>query len=113
MDPKNFRQRRPGGNGDWIWNLKNVRTVLFRLPELLKRATETVFICEGERDVETLETLGLLVTCNPMGAGKWNAEYSEALRGRLTVILPDNDKPGRAHAAAIAADLLRVGCQVR
>jgi putative DNA primase/helicase len=29
------------------------------------------------------------------------------------VILPDNDKPGREHAAAIATDLLRVGAEVR
>jgi putative DNA primase/helicase len=113
MDPKDFRQRRPNGNGGWIWNLKGVRTVLYRLPQLLKRAAETVFICEGEKDVHSLEALGLLATCNPMGAGKWRAEYSETLRGRSVVILPDNDGPGRKHAAAVAAALLRVGCEVR
>jgi hypothetical protein len=112
MDPKDFRQRRPDSNG-WVWSLKGVRLVLYRLPELLKRPTETVFQCEGEKDVHSLESLGLLATCNPMGAGKWRAEYSEALRGRRVVILPDNDEPGRKHAAAVAADLLRVGCQVR
>jgi putative DNA primase/helicase len=113
MDPKDFRQRRPDGKCGWIWNLKGVRLVLYRLPELVKRATETVFICEGEKDVEALESLGLLATCNPMGAGKWRPEYSEAIRGRSVVILPDNDPPGRKHAAAVAADLLRVGCEVR
>lgn len=113
MDPKDFRQRKPDGNNGWVWNIKGVRLVPYRLPELLKRATETVFICEGEKDVHSLESLRLLATCNPMGAGKWRAEYSEALRGRSAVILPDNDKPGRAHSAAIATDLLRVGCEVR
>ncbi len=112
-DPKGFSQRRPNGNGGWIWNLKGVRLVLYRLPELLKRSTETVFICEGEKDVHSLETLGLLATCNPMGAGKWRPEYSETLRARSAVIFPDNDGPGRKHATAIAADLLRVGCEVR
>jgi putative DNA primase/helicase len=113
MDPKDFRQRKPDGNGGWVWNIKGVRLVPYRLPELLKRATETVFICEGEKDVHSLESLGLLATCNPMGAGKWRADYSEMLRGRSAVILPDNDKPGRAHSAAIATDLLRVNCEVR
>jgi uncharacterized protein (DUF927 family) len=113
MDPKTFRQRRPNGKGGWIWNVKGVRLVLYRLAELLKRETETVFICEGEKDVHSVEGLGLLATCNPMGAGKWRTEYSEAMRGRAAVILPDNDQPGQAHAAAVAADLLRVGCEVR
>jgi uncharacterized protein (DUF927 family) len=116
--PKQFKQRRPGGkdaNGaaQWVWDLKGVRPVLYRLVGLLKRGTATVYICEGEQDVHSLESLGLLATCNPMGAGKWHAEYSETLRGRSVVILPDNDGPGRKHAAAVAADLLRVGCEVR
>jgi putative DNA primase/helicase len=34
-EPKDFRQRRPDGNGDWIWNLKGVDRVLYRLPEVL------------------------------------------------------------------------------
>jgi putative DNA primase/helicase len=113
MDPKDFRQRRPNGNERWIWNLKGVRLVLYRLRELVQRATETVFVCEGEKDVHSLESLGLLATCNGMGAGKWRPEYSDALRGRSVVILPDNDKPGRKHAGAVSADLLRVGCKVR
>jgi putative DNA primase/helicase len=113
MDPKDFRQRRPNDTGGWIWNLKGVRLVPYRLPELVKRTTENIFVCEGERDVETLEGLGLLATCNPMGAGKWRAEYSDVLRERSVVILPDNDGPGRAHAVTVCADLLRVGCEVR
>jgi hypothetical protein len=47
LDPKDFKQRRPDGKGGWIWSLKGVRFVLYRLPELLKRNSETVFICEG------------------------------------------------------------------
>ena len=57
--------------------------------------------------------MGALATCNPMGAGKWRAEYSEALKARVVVILPDNDNPGHVHAAKVATDLLRVGCEVR
>src|SRR6266850_1768518 len=32
--PKDFKQRRPDGQGAWIWNLDGVRPVLYRLPEL-------------------------------------------------------------------------------
>ena len=37
-DPKDFRQRRPDGNGGWIWKLDGVDRVLYRLPELLRAA---------------------------------------------------------------------------
>ncbi len=123
MDPKGFKQRKPDDKGGWDWSIKGVRLVLYHLPDLLKRSTETVFICEGEKDVRSLASLGLLATCNPMGAGKWRPDYSEAIRGRSVVLLPDNDPPtdelgkphykGQKHVASVAADLLRVGCEVR
>ena len=113
FDPKDFKQRKPNGKGEWAWNISGVRLVLYRLPQLLKRQTETVFFCEGEKDVHTLEALGLLATCNAMGAGKWRPEYSKTLRGRSVVILPDNDPPGRKHAATVAAALLSVAAPVR
>jgi len=28
FEPKSFRQRRPDGNGGWIWNLQGIRRVL-------------------------------------------------------------------------------------
>ena len=122
-DPKSFKQRRPNGKGGWFWNLKGVRLVLYRLPELIKRATDTVFIVEGEKDVHALESIGLLATCNPMGAGKWRDAYAETLRGRRVVIITDKDPPtddkgnphyrGQKHAGVIAESLLRHGCEVR
>ena len=35
--PKDFRQRRPDGNGGWIWNLNGIERVPYRLPELSHR----------------------------------------------------------------------------
>ena len=122
-EPKAFKQRRPDGRGGWAWDLKGVRLVLYCLPELTRRAAEPIFLCEGEKDVETLEALGLLATTNPMGAGKWRAEYSQQIRGRSVVCLPDNDPPtdehgrphykGQKHMAVVAGDLIRVGCETR
>jgi len=47
-----------------------------------------------------------------MGAGKWREEYSQSLKGKIVVIVPDNDAPGRQHAAAVALSLLPVAAQV-
>jgi hypothetical protein len=112
-EPKNFKQRRPDGKGGYIWNLQGVPLVLYRLPELLQTpADQIVYIVEGEKDVDNLRLQGLCATCNPMGAGKWKPIYNEALRGRQVVILPDNDEPGRKHAADIKKSLDGIAASV-
>jgi len=112
--PKGFKQRRPDGAGGWIWKLEGVRLVLYRLPEL--RAADpaaTVYIPEGEKDVENLRALGFVATCNAMGAGKWRAEYNAFLRGRQVVILPHNDKAGAHHARTVASALVGIAASVK
>jgi hypothetical protein len=115
-DPKTFRQRRPGPkHGEWIWNLDGIRAVVYRLPDVIKAVADgrTVYIVEGEKDVDSLRALGLAATTNPMGAGKWRLEYSEILRGADVVIVGDNDGPGRKHAAQVAASLNGIAKRVR
>lgn len=112
--PKGFKQRRPDGQGDWIWNIKEVRLIPYRLPEL--RAADpaaTVYVVEGEKDVENLRTLGFVATCNAMGAVKWRAEYNAFLRGRQVVIVPDNDKAGADHARTVASALVGIAASVK
>ena len=88
FEPKGFRQRRPDGKGGWIWNLKGVEPVLYKLPELFAAEAGpetirlTVYIVEGERDVETLEKWGLVATCNSGGAGKLAPGFRGLLRGQ-------------------------------
>jgi RecA-family ATPase len=118
---KNFPQRRPDGNGGWIWSTKDVRRPLFRLPELNEAIANerTILIVEGEKDVNNLCRLGLSATCSPGGAAKlnqkpkWRIEHSEALRGADIVIIPDNDEAGHAHAKATARMSLGVAARVR
>jgi hypothetical protein len=113
-EPKGFAQRRPDGNGGWLWNLEGVRRVPYRLPELLAANTDAVvFVAEGEKDVERLRAEGRIATCNGGGAGKWRAEYNEPLRGRPVVVLPDHDAAGRRHAAQVAASLHGTAQSVR
>lgn len=116
FSPKDFRQRRPDGRGGWEWNLKGVRRVLHRLPELLAAVErgETIYVVEGEKDVQALERVGLVATCNPMGAGKWCTEYAETLRGAArVVVIPDADDAGRRHAAEVASSVATAGVDVR
>lgn len=114
FDPKDFRQRRPDGNGGWHWNLQGIELVLYRLPELLRAAPSAiVYVCEGEKDADALrDHLATATTC-PGGAGKWRDRHNDALRGRHVVILPDNDAPGEAHAQTVAKALAGIAASVR
>lgn len=114
-DPKAFRQRRPDGQGGWVWKLGDVRRVLYRLPEVQRAVVQgqTVYVPEGEKDVERLRAAGHVGTCNPGGAGKWRPEYADLLAGADVVVVADRDAPGRQHAVAVAASLEKVGATVR
>jgi hypothetical protein len=67
-------------------------------------ATE-VLINEGEKDADAAYGLGFTATCNPGGAGKWRAEYSECLRGKRVTIISHADEPGRKHAQEVGSSL--------
>lgn len=95
MRPKSFRQRHPDGKGGWVWTMEGVERVLYRLPEIIK--SETVAICEGEKDAENITSLGFCGTCNVGGAGKWLDGYTESITGKDVLIFGDNDKAGLDH----------------
>ncbi|MCK4602557.1 MAG: hypothetical protein KAU28_08835, partial [Phycisphaerae bacterium] len=105
--PKDFRQRRPDGNGGWLWNLDHTPRVLYRLPELLAAdPTKWVFVDEGEKDADNVAAIGLVATTNPGGAGKWKHLCDDsALYGRCVAIIADKDRAGFAHAQDVAARL--------
>lgn len=102
-EPKDFRQRQPDNNGGWRWTMEGATRVLYRLPDVL-RAT-VVAVCEGEKDAETLRRLGHVSTCNVGGAGKWLPAYTQFLKNRQIIVVPDNDKAGREHADLVIESL--------
>lgn len=114
-DGKRFYQRQPDGKGGWINNIKGVKIVPYRLPEVIKAVQqgETVFIVEGEKDAETLAEWDLVATTNPMGAGKWREDFNHYLKGAYVVILPDNDEAGRKHVEKTAKSLYGVAQTVK
>jgi RecA-family ATPase len=133
FEPKDFRQRRPDGNGGWVWSVKGIRVVPYRLPQLIETGERIVCIVEGEKDVDRLLSLGVPATCNAGGAGKWREELSEFFRDADVVIIPDRDPqkrhqktgelmfhpdgrpilPGQDHAQAVARSLHGIAARVR
>ncbi len=114
MEPKTFRQRVPKAEGGWSWSVKDVRRVLYRLPELVTGGPDkAICIPEGEKDVDRLISLGLVATCNPGGAGKWKKEYAEFLRDHSVVVFPDNDDVGQKHADEVARSLMGIAKAVK
>jgi hypothetical protein len=113
--PKAFKRRRPDGNGGWTWSLQGVQQVLYRLPRVLAAvaATEPVYVVEGEKDVHAVERAGATATTVLGGVnGTWPPEFSRLLAKTCTVVVADDDDPGRQRARRIAASIGEHGGQV-
>jgi hypothetical protein len=103
---KTFAQRRKVGS-DWLWSVKGIEQVPYRLPELIDPIAndKQIFVVEGEKCVDRLIDAGLSATCNAGGAGKWPNELTPHFAGARVVVLPDSDQPGRDHGALVAEKL--------
>jgi len=110
-DPKSFSQRRPDGNGGWIWKLGDVQRVPYRWPELLKYPDATAFICEGEKDADRVASRNHCATT--VAHGEWTNDCVQALAGRDVIVLQDNDAAGRKKALKAATVLHGVTKTVR
>jgi hypothetical protein len=106
-NPKEFRQRRPDGSGGWIWSIKSVDPIPYRLPELLEAIAQDkpIFVVEGEKDVDRLAALGLVATTNAGGAGKWRPEFAPIFAGADVILIPDNDAAGEEHVNKVACQI--------
>lgn len=98
-----------------VYDLKNVRRVLYRLPELMQgmEQSDLVFICEGEKDVDTLMNLGLLATTNPMGAENWLNDFNHFFTGKNIVIMQDNDEAGEKRTKKLIAELQNIAKSIK
>ena len=112
--PKSFRQKRPDGQGGWVYRLNDVRRIPYRLPNVLAAAArgDTVYVVEGEKDVAAIERVGSTATTNSGGAGKWRSDYSKHLSGAQVVVVADADDAGRKHARQVAASVGRYANRV-
>ena len=116
---KAFQQLLPGAEpGKWRKPKEKgkaaKRWCLFRLPQLTQADPATpVLLCEGEKDVQSLERLGHLATTSPAGAKNWRAEYAKTLARRTVTMLPDNDSDGERFLYDAATSLEAEGATVK
>jgi hypothetical protein len=106
--PKTFSQRQLLPDGNWQWNTQGIaEKPLYHAPQV-RAAVEAgypIWIVEGEKDAENLawHVAPGVTTTNAGGAGKWQGQHTEALRGASLVhIVADDDGPGRSHAHEVA-----------
>ena len=106
-DPKDFRQRRVEPDGRRVWGAKDVQKVLYRLPAVLEavRKGEVIYITEGEKDADNLNSLGVVATTNSGGASKWEDSYTADLSGSHVVVVVDRDDAGTKHALKLKVEL--------
>ncbi|MBN1299251.1 MAG: hypothetical protein JW997_06170, partial [Actinobacteria bacterium] len=113
-EPKSFAFRRLDKNGKWVYDLKATKKILYKLPELVSSDIKTpVFIVEGEKDANNLSALGFIATTSPMGAGKWNPDYSKYFKDRTVILIADNDEEGRKHIQSIADNLADISKSIK
>ncbi len=79
-----------------VENLDGVHRVLYNLPAVVK--SQTVYLVEGEKDVETMRRLNLVATTNSGGAKYWQDDFDEVFTGKDVVIIADNDESGERGA---------------
>lgn len=93
---KSFVFQKPcGTNG-----IQGIKHLLYNLPDILK--SETVYFVEGEKCADALIALGYSATTLDSGANSnWQPEFSEWLKGKEVIILPDNDEPGMKYARTV------------
>lgn len=101
-DAKGFLLEEPNyTNGKPLYNLHR-----------LSQEKSPVLIVEGELCVDRLGRLGALSTTSG-GAGSVEKTDLQPLAGRLIILWPDNDDPGKRFTEAFIKKLKPLGCEIR
>jgi hypothetical protein len=120
---KDYSQWSLDAKGQWVNRAGPIGKLLYRLPEILALDKNvTIFFVEGEKAADECWKHGLKATTNIGGAGKWDDSYTDFLKTRKIIIIPDNDpefdeegRPhlrGQKHAARVASELTPY-CEVK
>jgi putative DNA primase/helicase len=110
---KEYRPLHKSGSG-WFIGDPPGQLPLYNLPAIFSApASEPVFVCEGEKCADAGKSIGLLCTTSSHGAESPKRTDWLPLKGRNVVILPDNDKPGRTYAQAVASLLNNIAMSIK
>lgn len=122
-EPKKFEYRHwsPSGRSVRPWkpgtrdnDAIDADEYVYNLPEVLAgiRAGRWVWWCEGEKDANTVATLGKVSTSQHGGAGAIFHEMGQWFEGAKVVVVLDNDLPGFYDAWLRYSILKNVGARV-
>lgn len=93
---KKFFFEQPNGTK----GIKDVQHELYNLPAVLT-ATKVYFV-EGEKCADAVIKQGFVATTLDTGAkSSWHSHYTEYLKDKEVIIIPDNDTPGMNYAKKI------------
>jgi hypothetical protein len=91
--PKGFRQRRPDGNGGYVYNLDGINRVPYHLPELIgamQSGNDRICFTEGEKDADSLRSLGIVAT----SFKNWTHSLNPYIEGAHALVFRDHDASG-------------------
>ena len=113
---KEFPQSHWNGTG-WSSGTKPLPTLhLYHLPDIIAAAGQSagaIWYCEGEKDADRLQSLGLVATTNAKETTKLDRLDVTPLQGHRVGILVDNDDAGRKTADHVARKIAPVVSSVR
>jgi hypothetical protein len=112
---KQYWQSRPDDSGGWVYDVKRVEPVPYRLPDLNNALLLNIpiFLAEGEKCVDALLKLGVVATTNAGGAGFWSYKLNKYFKNAVVIFLPDNDEAGRARLKKVGEHLHGIARSLR
>ena len=111
---KRFRQRYRDGR-QWVYRKPDGFTPVLYRATAVSAAAKTgagLWLTEGEKDADTLTTLGRLATTNAQGAANFPAELLAQFTGLNVAIVADRDLAGYRRALTLYQQLQPVANQV-
>lgn len=85
---------------DGTKGMKGIRHELYHLPDVI--SAEKVYFVEGEKCADAVIRQGFIATTLDTGAkSPWCSHYTEYLKGKEVIIVPDNDTPGMDYAKKV------------
>lgn len=97
---KNFFFEQPSGTK----GIKGIQHELYNLPAVL--SADKVYFVEGEKCANAVIEQGCVATTLDTGAkSPWCSHYTEYLKGKEVIIIPDNDTPGMNYAKKVLQNI--------
>ena len=99
-------------DGEWKKGRGSIEPPLYT--NGLDREQESIFLVEGEKDVDTLKSIDIAAASLPDGAkSKWRSQYGDTLQGKAVFIIQDNDAVGSEFAQRLAGDLTGIASNIK